>query len=170
MDDHDYLDPPFRAIGFLLSSVGHAVTLGFQQRLEPLGIEPREFALLRSLGHEEGCTQQACGERLGVHPSRMVALVDGLQERALLERRAHPADRRARALHLTQAGRRLLAEAQTVAAGFERHLVAGLDEHQREALRRALGSVADQLEVPPGVHAAHLEAVATGDGTAPDGR
>jgi DNA-binding MarR family transcriptional regulator len=158
------LGPPFRAIGFLLSSVGHAVSLGFTQQLAPLGIEPREFALLRVVGQEEGRTQQAVGEDLGVHPSRMVSLVDGLEARGMIERRPHPLDRRARALHLTDAGRRLLGEAYAAGSAFERHLIAGLDEGECETLRDALESMLARLAVPPGVHAAHLDGVATGDG------
>ncbi|MGH2879628.1 MAG: MarR family transcriptional regulator [Solirubrobacteraceae bacterium] len=56
-----------------------------------------------------GASQQAIGERLQIPPSRMVAFVDALEQRGLLERRANPEDRRARALYLTDEGRELLA-------------------------------------------------------------
>ena len=42
-------------------------------------------------------------------PSRMVALVDELEQRGLVERRPHPSDRRVRALYLTAEGREMLA-------------------------------------------------------------
>src|SRR6185312_9344260 len=102
---------PFKSVGFTLSNLGFAVAAGFRAKLEPLGLEPRDFALLRAVGAAEGLTQQAIGERLHVPASRMVAFIDSLQERGLLERRAHPSDRRARALYLTTDGRSLLAEA-----------------------------------------------------------
>jgi DNA-binding MarR family transcriptional regulator len=145
--------PAFRAVGFMLSSLGHAVAATFSARLAPL---PREFGLMRCLATREGASQQAIGERLGVPPSRMVALVDALETRGLLERRPSPRDRRAYALYQTAAGKRLLAKAITVAAGLERELTDGLDEAQRAQLLEMLDGVAASLGVPPGVHAAQI--------------
>jgi len=147
---------PFRSVGFSLSTLGFAVAGGFRARLEPLGVEPRDFALLRAVGAGEGQTQQAIGERLRIPPSRMVAFVDGLQERGLLERRAHPTDRRARALHLTADGRALLKRAYAVAVAFEGEVCAGLSAEERERLLELLGRVLASLGVPPGVHASNL--------------
>ncbi len=148
--------PAFRAVGFMLSSLGHAVAATFTARLAPLELEPREFALMRCLAAREGASQQAIGERLGVPPSRMVALVDALEARGLLERRPSPKDRRAHALHQTAAGKRLLAEAIAVAAGLEGELTQGLDATERAQLLGMLDRVAAALGVPPGVHAAQL--------------
>lgn len=150
--------PPFQAVGFALSTLGFAVATRFRERLAPLGIEPRDFALLRAVAAEEGLSQQALGEQLCIPPSRMVAFIDALQDRGLLERRPHPGDRRAHALYLTAAGRKLLAKAVTVAAGFERELCAGLSAAEREQLLALLGEVREQLGLPPGVHSAHLAA------------
>jgi DNA-binding MarR family transcriptional regulator len=148
--------PPFRAVGFLLSSLGHVVAARFAARLAPLGLEPREFALLRRVGFHEGGSQQAMGERLGIPASRMVALVDELEERGLLERRPSPRDRRAHALHLTSAGKRLLTKATELAAAFEGELTHELDTAERAKLIELLDRVAVQLGVPPGTHGSHL--------------
>jgi DNA-binding MarR family transcriptional regulator len=147
---------PFEAVGFALSTLGFAVATRFRERLAPLALEPRDFALLRALSAGEGVSQQALGEQLRIPPSRMVAFIDGLQERGLLERRPHPSDRRAHALYLTPAGRRLLAKAAAVASGFERELCGRLSAAERERLLELLGEVREQLGLPPGVHSAHL--------------
>ena len=139
----------------MLSSLGHAVAGTFSARLQPLGLEPREFALLRSVGSQEGASQQAVGERLGIPPSRMVALVDALEARELLERRPSPSDRRAHALHLTEAGRRLLGQATQVAAGLEGELTEDLSAAERTQLIELLDRVAERLGIPPGVHGSH---------------
>jgi len=96
------------------------------------------------------------GERLGIPPSRMVALVDELQERKLLERRPSPRDRRAHALHLTATGKRLLAKAMEVAAAYEREITQDLDDAERGKLLDQLDRVAARLGVPPGVHGSQL--------------
>jgi DNA-binding MarR family transcriptional regulator len=146
---------PFHSVGFTVSTTGYAVARRFRELLAPLELEPREFALLRTVGASEGQSQQAIGERLQIPPSRMVAFIDALEARGLLERRLNPDDRRARALHLTDSGRALLGRAFAVAVGHERDLCADLSEAEREQLLELLGRVAARLGLPPGVHAAH---------------
>jgi DNA-binding MarR family transcriptional regulator len=146
--------PPFQGVGFNLSTLGFAVSAGFAERLAPLGLEPRDFGLLRAIGAAEGESQHAIAVRLQIPASRMVAFLDSLERRGLLERRSHPTDRRARALHLTPGGHDLLGRAFEVAAGYERELCAGLDVRERELLLEMLGQVAAAVGVPPGVHAA----------------
>jgi DNA-binding MarR family transcriptional regulator len=147
---------PFRAVGFVLSSLGYAVSRRFRETLAPLELEPREFALLRAVGAAEGQSQQAIGEGLQIPASRMVAFVDALEARSLLERRHNPDDRRTRELHLTEDGRELLERAFALAAGLERDLCADLSAPEREQLLDLLQRVGAQLGLPAGVHAAHV--------------
>jgi DNA-binding MarR family transcriptional regulator len=147
---------PFQAVGFALSSLGFAVAAAFRERLAPLALEPRDFALLRAVGAAEGSAQNAVGEQLGIPASRMVAFVDALEERGLIERRRHPGDRRVHALHLTNAGRALAGEAFAVAGEFERELCAGLSKSDRGRLLELLAAVRERLGIPAGVHAAAL--------------
>jgi len=149
------LDIARPAVGFVVSSTGYAVARRFRETLAPLELEPREFALLRAVGAAEGQSQQAIGERLGIPASRMVAFVDALEERSLLERRRNPADRRTRALHLTPAGRDLLGRAFVVAADLERHLCGQLDAAEREQLLELLRRVGQQLGLALGPSSTH---------------
>jgi DNA-binding MarR family transcriptional regulator len=146
---------PFQAVGFVVSSVGYAVAKRFRATLAPLGLEPREFALLRAVGAAEGQSQQAVGERLQIPPSRMVAFVDGLEERSLLERRQNPHDRRTRALYLTTEGRALLERAFTLAFGLERDLCAELSDSEREQLLELLQRVALRVGLATGPDSTH---------------
>jgi DNA-binding MarR family transcriptional regulator len=127
-------DEPPRSVGFLLSQLGFVGSRGFAAALEPVGIDPREFLLLRFVAVSEGQSQQALAERLGIPPSRMVAMVDHLEEAGLLERRPDPDDRRVRNLHLTRKGRSTLERAFKVAIDFETELCSGLDAAEREQL------------------------------------
>ncbi|HEU0315783.1 MAG TPA: MarR family winged helix-turn-helix transcriptional regulator, partial [Solirubrobacteraceae bacterium] len=102
---------PFRSVGFTISTLGYEIARRFREMLAPLGLEPREFALLRAVGADEGRSQQAVGARLKIASSRMVGFVDVLEARGLLERRLNADDRRTRALHLTDQGRDLLERA-----------------------------------------------------------
>lgn len=151
--------PPFRSVGFALSSLGYAVARRFRETLAPLQLEPREFALLRAVGAYEGQSQQALSDRLLIPASRMVAFVDALEARGLLERQANPEDRRARALYLTQTGRDLLGEAFSLALAFERQMCADLSDQEREQLIDMLRSVGAQLGLPLDASAAHAAAM-----------
>ncbi len=145
---------PFRSVGFTVSTIGFAVAERFREILAPVGLEPREFALLRSVQANEGRSQQAVGERLRIPASRMVAFVDALEARGLLERRHNPDDRRTRALHLTDSGRELLGRAFSEAVAHEQNVCADLSAEEREQLLGLLGKVSVRLGLAPGVHSA----------------
>jgi DNA-binding MarR family transcriptional regulator len=138
---------------YLLSKIGFEATQRFRSMLEPLGLEPRQFALLRHVAGSEGQTQQALGDALGIPKSRMVALIDDLEERGLVERRLRPDDRRARALHVTPEGARCLNEAMEVAnahEAFVRERLSPAEHRQLVGLLQRLAEDQD-LEVHPGL-------------------
>ena len=149
--------PPFRSVAFMLSSLGYAVSRRFHDVLQPLDLEPGEFALLRAVAANEGEAQNALAERLRISPSWMVAIVDELEKRGLLERRPHARDRRVRNLHLTAAGKKLLRQAEREAERFDRQVADSLGEEERRQLLDLLDRVADGLELQPGAHAALRE-------------
>jgi DNA-binding MarR family transcriptional regulator len=148
---------PFNSVGFTVSSTGHAVSRRFKETLAPLELEPREFALLRAVAADEGASQQAIGERQQIPPSRMVAFVDALEARGLLERRHNPHDRRTRELHLTASGRKLLLRAFTLASELEAELCADLSADERQQLIDLLRRVGVGLGIAPGTHSAHAD-------------
>jgi DNA-binding MarR family transcriptional regulator len=145
---------PFQSVGFTISTTGYALARRFRDLLAPLALEPREFALLRTVAGSEGVTQQAIAEQMGVAPSRMVAFVDSLEDRGLLERRQNPNDRRARALYLTGAGRELLGRAFAAAVEHEQRLTSDLSPGERRQLLELLARVGAHVGIPAGVHAA----------------
>jgi DNA-binding MarR family transcriptional regulator len=150
MSQKPKIEPPVpekapRAVGFLLSQLGFATSKRFLETLEPIGIHPREFLLLRFLAASDGQSQHALAERLGVPPSRMVAVVDRLEEAGLVERRPDPADRRIRAVHLTEKGREVLGRAADVAIQFDAQICSALGEDEREQLIDLLHKVQPEL-------------------------
>ena len=150
----DEVTPPFRSVAFMLSSLGYTISRRFHELLRPLELEPGEFALLRAVAASEGESQNALAERLHISPSWMVAIVDQLEKRELLERRPHASDRRVRNLHLTAAGKKLLRRAERQARQFDRQVTGSLDEREVVQLLELLDRVAAGLELEPGAHAA----------------
>jgi DNA-binding MarR family transcriptional regulator len=146
--------PPVMPAAFLLAKVGFDVASHFHAGLDAIGLEPRQFAVMNYVALGEGQSQQALGEALRIPASRMVAVVDDLEERGLVERRRNPDDRRAHALHLTPEGRRLLDEGRRVARENDERICAPLEPEERDQLVRLLRRLAADQDVPIGVHPA----------------
>ncbi len=137
---------------FLLSQLGFHIAQTFGARLAPLGIAPQHFGLLTHLEHDEGSTQQRLADALGIHRKVMVGLIDDLEGRGLVERRPHPTDRRAHALHLTATARELLPRARGIADQHEEDILRPLDAGERAQLRTVLQRLAAHTGNPAGVH------------------
>ncbi|MHA6793852.1 MarR family winged helix-turn-helix transcriptional regulator [Pseudonocardia bannensis] len=80
---------------FLLAQLGSYAAEGFGERIAELGLTPPQTGLRRAVAAQPGQSQQALAKLLGTPPNRLVTLVDGLDERGVLERRRNPDDRRA---------------------------------------------------------------------------
>jgi DNA-binding MarR family transcriptional regulator len=146
--------PPFRAVGFLLSSLGYATSRGFHRKLAPLGLDPRGFSVLRSVGFHEGQSQQALASSLAIPASRMVAILDALEAKGLLERRFRDNDRRTRAVHLTEAGKALLQKAFEIAMAHEKWVCEALSDADRDRLLALLGRISEHMGLSPTSHSA----------------
>lgn len=137
---------------FLLAQVGAHAAARFAERLGPLGLTPAHVGSLRIIATSEGASQQDVATRLGMFPSRLVALVDELEERGLVERLENDADRRTYSLVLTSEGRRLLEQVGQVARDHQDALLSALDTKERHVLTALLGRIANQQGLRPGVH------------------
>lgn len=137
---------------FLIAQVGAHAAARFAERLAALDLVPAHAGILRLLAAEPGISQQALAERLGIFPSRLVALVDELAERGLVERRDDPSDRRAYSLHLTARGYQQLEEIGRVARQHQDALCAALAPPEREQLASLLRRIAEEQGLTPLVH------------------
>ena len=140
------------AVAFLLSQLGAYASAQFAERVAPLDLTPPQVGFLRLVGSEPGSSQQAIAGRLGMAPNRLVHLVDGMEERGLIERRRDPQDRRNHALHLTAEGSRLIGQLSRVAAAHEEAVCAGLAPQERQQLAVLLERVAANQGLEPGIH------------------
>lgn len=137
---------------FLVAQVGSHAAGKFAERLVPLGLSPPHAGIFRVLGGSEGLSQQALGAILGILPSRLVALVDELEELGHLERRDSADDRRSYALHLTSKGRAMLENIGRIAREHDAAICSSLTDQERETLGKLLQRVADEQGLTPGVH------------------
>jgi DNA-binding MarR family transcriptional regulator len=115
-----------------------------------VGLEQRQAGMLLRLAANQGRSQQAIAEMIGVNATRMVFLVDELEKLGLVERRRNPADRRSHALYLTSTGTAIVDRVRAIAAEHEAALSAGLTAREREQLIGLLRRIAAEQGLPPG--------------------
>jgi len=139
-------------VAFLIAQVGARAAQEFARLLEPLQLTPPDAGILRTLGQSPGISQQELANRLGMHASRLVAILDTLEERGLVLRKARAEDRRLYALELTEMGRDALHAIGLAARAHNEVMCAGLDDAERAQLRDLLEKIAANHGLVPGVH------------------
>jgi DNA-binding MarR family transcriptional regulator len=144
-------EPPPGA-AFLLSALGSLAAARFAERVAALDLAPPQVGLLRAIAAIPGQSQQAVAQLLGTPPSRLVALVDGLADRGLVERHRNPTDRRLHALHLTDAGHATLGRLENLGQEHDNDICGALDTEERARLRAMLIRIAEDQNLTPGVH------------------
>ena len=79
-----------------------------EHRAKSRGTTRAQWIVLFRLRQQEGLSQVDLAEVMELQPISLVRLLDRLVDQDLLERRPHPTDRRANQLYLTDTGRRLV--------------------------------------------------------------
>lgn len=137
---------------FLIAQVGAHAASQFAKRLAKLKLAPRDAGILRILNSRPAITQQALATTLGMVPSRLVALVDDMEARGLIERRENADDRRRYALHITERGRSTLETIGRVSREHSQALFAAISEDEQRQLATLLERIADEQGLARGVH------------------
>src|SRR6266508_2309992 len=119
----------------------------------PLGRPPKELLsssshLLKRLGWVVKERAAGAFESTGLSPYHyaVLALLDELEERSLIDRRRDPSDRRRHLVSLTSEGRRALKRLRSVVKRVDEDFLAPLDDEQREALHALLLLLASHHE------------------------
>ncbi len=106
------------------------------------GITMWGYVVLNALRDAPQSTQAALADMIGADKTRIIATLDDLQAAGLISREPDPADRRARLLSITPAGRRVQRRAQDEIQRNEERVLAELPPAERTAFLRAAGRLA----------------------------
>lgn len=102
--------------------------------LATVELKPQSYAALLIIDTSPGCKQQDIADALGIARPNLVALIDALVERGLVERGVNAGDRRSYALTLTDAGRALLDKGRAAHQLHEARLAEALSPAEAAAL------------------------------------
>ncbi|TLM80738.1 MarR family transcriptional regulator [Pseudarthrobacter sp. NamE2] len=108
-------------------------------RVEATGevITPGQYTVLAVLNSDGPSTLRGLAESEHVQAPSMTRIVNALADQGFVTRSAHPADGRQVSISITDAGRKVLAEAREQRTAWLARRVAGLSKEDREILSRA---------------------------------
>jgi DNA-binding MarR family transcriptional regulator len=128
--------------GFLLARLGIGYKARVLEHSEEAGFELYDYGVLALLAEGARETQSTIAQALDVDPSRMVALLDSLEQRGLIGRQRDPLDRRRHVVSITPAGKRELTRVRGIVKRLEDEFFAPLDAAKRAQLFAILAELA----------------------------
>ncbi len=129
-------------IGYQLRLAQRAIFADFAATVGETGISPGLFGILVVIGENPGLTQQALADAAHLDRSTVVTVIDKLEDRGLVERRA--ADRRSNGLFLADEGAALLRTLKRKVTQHERRVVENLSARERDELVALLQRILPQ--------------------------
>src|ERR1700722_13623897 len=106
------------------------------------------YIVLTALVEQPVRTQAALAQAINADKSRIIGVLDDLQQRGLIQRQPDTADRRVHLLWLTGEGDRLRRSVQAAIRASEEDVLATLPAADREAFLRSLKSLYERYRMP----------------------
>jgi MarR family transcriptional regulator, 2-MHQ and catechol-resistance regulon repressor len=126
----------------VLWKAARAVEAYAENSISQLEMCGSDFAVLEALLHKGPLAVNEIGKKVLLTSGSITVAVDRLEDKGLVERRAHGTDRRAKVVHLTKEGRRVITHAYSDhAADLERLASASLTKQERKTLIRLLKQI-----------------------------
>ncbi|WP_052439220.1 MarR family winged helix-turn-helix transcriptional regulator [Streptacidiphilus jiangxiensis] len=129
MDEHPAAQ--HESLGLALRHAHLRAARLFAEELRPLDLENHHAGILLHIGVLGLQTQRQLVDSMGVDKSAMVRTLDILEARGLVRREAHPTDRRAHAVVLTDAGRACVERVAAAAARADERMTACFTAEER---------------------------------------
>jgi DNA-binding MarR family transcriptional regulator len=102
-----------------------------------------QFAALDAIAGQPGIDQASLAATIGFDRATIGGVLDRLEAKGLVRRNVSPDDRRARVLHLTREGQKLLAAVRPVVETLQEDILSSLTRAERKAFlalaNKALG-------------------------------
>ena len=128
-----------RDLLIILHDVARTLRTKFDQKARATHAMTRaQWVILSRLERQPGMSQNEMAAVCEVEPITVGRLIDRLEARGLVERRADPTDRRIKRLHLLPAAKPILETINDARESMNARITAGLNENTRNTLIDAL--------------------------------
>lgn len=138
--------------GYYIRHLHQIAVAIFLQETEAFEITPVQFAVLRFVAGNPDADQRTLARAIGLDASTTTGVIDRLEARGLLERRASPTDRRVRLIRVMPEGHALLKAILPSLLRSQELMLAPLPAPERAEFVRMLGvlvSANNQLSRAP---------------------
>jgi DNA-binding MarR family transcriptional regulator len=131
--------------GHLIRRLHQQSTQVFQARTQAAGFDMTsvQFAALDTIAQQPGIDQASLAASISFDRATIGGVVDRLEQKGLVQRVVSVQDRRARLLHLTPQGKRLLRTSRPVVEALQAEILAPLSSRERTTFlalaQKALG-------------------------------
>ena len=125
-------------IFYQLSKANQAGARFLSENLVPFGVTAVQGVVLNFLLDADQVTSRQLGQRSKLDSATLTGILDRLEATELVERRAHPVDRRAILVCLTKRGKKVAAHVHATILRANHELMAGFEAEEEKALRRML--------------------------------
>jgi MarR family transcriptional regulator, transcriptional regulator for hemolysin len=135
-----------RDLLIILHDVARTLRTRFDQKARATHAMTRaQWVILSRLDRQPGMSQNEMAAICEVEPITVARLIDRLEARGLVERRADPTDRRIKRLHLLPAAKPILETINHSRELMNERIISGLDAKTRETLIDALLVIKENL-------------------------
>lgn len=126
------------SVTHLLHRAGQIADEAVKKELDKLKVTPRQFTLLTGIEANPGLTQIELVKITSIDRSTMAEMTRRLVVRGLIEKSVLPEDKRAAALKLSSAGKRLLKQCRSAVLIGENLVLARVSATRRKSLMTVL--------------------------------
>jgi MarR family transcriptional regulator for hemolysin len=138
-----------RDLLIILHDVARLIRTRIDASARAYGMTRAQWIILARLDRQPGMSQNELATICEVEPITVGRLVDRLEARGMVERRADPSDRRVRRLHLLPASEPILKEIARYRENLDAEITEGLFGPARDALVDALLHIKAKLAAEP---------------------
>jgi DNA-binding MarR family transcriptional regulator len=134
-------------VGHRVHAVARLIRRRFERSVRHAGlpITRLQASLMIRIARNPGISQAAAANDLDIEPIALVRMLDRLAEEGLVERRAHPTDRRVRTLWLTPLAWPVIDRVLEINLAVREEACAGMSPAARDALMDALDHMKNNL-------------------------
>src|SRR6516165_1397500 len=137
-----------RDLAAMFAPLARALVARQEPALQAHDISMWGYIVLTALAEQPVRTQAALAQAISADKSRIIGVLDDLQQRGLIQRRPDAADRRVHLLSLTPAGDRLRRSAEAAIRASEEDVLVTLPPEDREVFLRSLKSLYERYRAP----------------------
>ena len=135
------------SLGRLIYFTAQDMTNFAEKILKPYDLTLEQFHLLKNMAMGSGISQRQLCEAANKSPANMTRMLDRMEAKSLMKRRADPDDRRASLVYLTEKSKSLVEEVFGAFNAYSAGMLRGIDEEQQRITKDVLTKMAANVQL-----------------------